>query len=89
MSANLEMRFTPGLAATTSPIDYFLTDIQGHVFQGEKVLRMNIPRGLSYLELSVKGRKGDPNTGPSFPILAELDGVEISEIDLGPGSNHP
>jgi hypothetical protein len=35
MSANLKMRFTPGLAATTSPIDYFLTDIQGHVFQGE------------------------------------------------------
>jgi hypothetical protein len=34
-------------------------------------------------------REGDPNTGPSFPILAVLDGVEISEIDLGPGSNHP
>jgi hypothetical protein len=92
MSANLEMRFTPGPAATTFPIDYFLTDVQGHVFQGQiqgrnlEVLRMNIPRGLSYLELSVKGRKGDPNTGPSFPILAELDGVEISEIV---GSNNP
>ena len=91
MSANLKMRFTSGLAAATFPIDYFLTDAQGHVFQGEiqgknpEVLRMNIPRGLSYLELSVKGKESDPNTGPSFPILAELDGVEISDVDLHPG----
>ncbi len=45
---------------------------------------MNLPRGLSYLELSVKAKESDPNTGPSFPILAELDGVEISDIDLEP-----
>ena len=46
---------------------------------------MNLPRGVSYLELSVKAKKGDPDTEPSFPILAKLDGVEISDIDLNPG----
>ncbi len=91
MSANLKMRFTPEPAAKTFLVDYFLTDAQSHVFQGEirgqnlEVLRMNIPRGLSYLELSVKGKQSDPNTGPLFPILTELDGVEISDIDLHPG----
>jgi hypothetical protein len=85
------MRLTPAPEATTFPIDYFLTDAQGHVYQGEiqsknpEVLRMNLPRGLSYLELSVKANKGDPDTEPSFPILAKLDGVEISDIDLNPG----
>jgi hypothetical protein len=91
MSANLKMRLTPAPEATTFPIDYFLTDAQGHVYQGKiqsknpEVLRMNLPRGLSYLELSVKANKGDPDTEPSFPILAKLDGVEISDIDLNPG----
>jgi hypothetical protein len=85
------MRLTPAPEATTFPIDYFLTDAQGHVYQGKiqsknpEVLRMNLPRGLSYLELSVKANKGDPDTEPSFPILAKLDGVEISDIDLNPG----
>ena len=46
---------------------------------------MNLPRGLSYLELSVKAKEAIPNPGPSFPILAELDGIEISEIDPRPG----
>ena len=45
---------------------------------------MNLPRGLSYLELSVKARESDP-TGLSFPELAELDGFEISDIELNPG----
>ena len=91
MSANLNMRLAPAPETTTFPIDYFLTDAQGHVFQGEtlgknvEVMRMNLPRGLSYLELSVKAKESDPNTGQSFPILAELDGLEISDIDLNPG----
>ena len=34
LSAILKMRLTPGPAATAFPIDYFLTDAQGHVFQG-------------------------------------------------------
>ena len=38
---------------------------------------MNLPGGLSYLELSVKAENSDPSTAPSFPILAELDGIEI------------
>ena len=45
---------------------------------------MNFPRGLSYMELSVKAKESDPNAGPSFPVLAELDGIEISDIDLEP-----
>ena len=91
MSANLKMRLAPAPEATTFPIDYFLTDAQGHVSQGEiqdknpEVLRMNLPGGLSYLELSVKAKDSDPNTAPSFPILAELDGIELSDIDLNPG----
>ena len=91
ISANLKMRLAPGPEATTLPIDYFLADDQGHVSQGElwgktvDVRRMNFPRGLSTLQLSVKAKDSDPNTGPSFPILAELDGLEISDIDLNPG----
>ena len=76
------------LAATAFPIDYFVTDIQGHVFAGEtehknpEALRMTLPKGLSYLELSVKARQVDSNGGqPIFPILAELDGTDI---DLNP-----
>ena len=90
MSANLKMRLAPGPEATTFPIDYFLADDQGHVSQGEirgetvDVRRINFPRGLSYLQLSVKAKESDPNTGPSFPILAELDGLELSDIDLNP-----
>jgi hypothetical protein len=91
MTANLKMRLTPAPEAMTFPIDYFLTDAQGHVFQGEiqnrnpEVLRMNLPGGLSYLELSVQAKNGDPNVAPSFPILAELDGIEISDVDLNLG----
>jgi hypothetical protein len=87
ISANLKMRLTTGPAATTFPIDYFLTDAQGHVFQDKvqsknpEVLRMNIPRGLSYLELSVKAKESGASPGRSFPILAELDGIEISDVD--------
>jgi hypothetical protein len=91
MTANLKMRLALGREATTLPIHYFLTDAQGQVFQGElwseivQVSRMSLPRGLSFLELSVKAQEGDPNAGLSFPVLAELDGVEISDIDLNPG----
>jgi hypothetical protein len=91
ISANLRMRLTTGPAATTFPIDYFLTDAQGHVFHDKiqsknlEVLRMNIPRGLSYLELSVKAKESGANPGRSFPILAELDGIEISDVDWNPG----
>jgi hypothetical protein len=50
-----------------------------------ELLRMNLPRGLSYLELSVKAKSNGLNTEPSYPILAELDGIEISDIDAKPG----
>jgi hypothetical protein len=69
-------------------------DLEKVVFQGEiqkknpEVLGMNLPGGLSYLELSVKAENVDPSTAPSFPILAELDGIEISEIDLNPGTSN-
>jgi hypothetical protein len=36
--------------------------------------------GLSYLELSVK-----PNSVPSFPIVAKLDSLEISDVELSVG----
>jgi hypothetical protein len=91
MAANLKMRIGSAPETTTFPINFFLTDAQGHVSQGElwgrnvELLRMNLPRGLSYLELSVKAKESDPNAGLLFPVLAELDGIEISEIDLNPG----
>ena len=90
MSANLNMRLALGPEATTLPIDYFLTDDQGYVSQGEirgenvEVRRMNFPLGLSNLQLSVRAKESDPNAARSFPILAELDGLEISDIDLEP-----
>jgi hypothetical protein len=91
MSASLNMRLAPAPEATIFPIDYFLTDAQGHVLPGElwaksvEVVRMNLPRGHSYLELSVKGKSSDPNAGASFPDLAELDEVTLSDIELNPG----
>ena len=84
------MRFAPGPEATTFPIDYFLADDQGHVSQGEirgetvEVRPMNFPRGISKLQLSVKAKDSDPNTGPSFPIVAEMDDLELSDIELNP-----
>lgn len=32
-----------------------------------------------------KQKRGDPNAAQPSPILAELDGIEISHIDLNPG----
>jgi hypothetical protein len=90
MSANLKMRLAPAPDATTFPIDYFLADDHGRVSQGEirgekvEVRRMNFPRGSSTLKLSVKVKESDPNTDPSFPVLAELDDLEISDVDLNP-----
>jgi hypothetical protein len=90
MSANLRMRLAPAPDATTFPIDYFLADDHGRVAQGEirgenvEVRRMNFPRGSSTLKLSVKAKESDPKTEPSFPVLAELDDLEISEVDLNP-----
>jgi hypothetical protein len=37
------------------------------------------------MELSVRAKESDPNAVLLFPVLAELDGIEISEIDLNPG----
>ena len=91
ISANLKMGLAPGPGATTFPVHYFLTDEQGQVFQGElwgknvEVRRMNFPRGLSAVQLSVNAKNNDPDTRQSFPILAELDGIEISDIDSNPG----
>jgi hypothetical protein len=95
MSANLKMRLAPAPAATSFPIDFFLTDDQGHVSQGElrnptvEVRRVNLPRGLSTLELSIKTKESDPDIALSFPVLAELDGIEIGAVEFDSGSNHP
>jgi hypothetical protein len=84
------MRLAPAAAATVLPLNLFLADAQGHVAKSElwgknvKLLRMNLPRGLSYLELSVKAKSDGLNTDSSYPILAELDGIEISEIVSSP-----
>jgi hypothetical protein len=91
ISANLKMQLMPGPAAESSPVDYFLTDADGHVFQGSiagkslEVLRISLPRGLSYLELSVKSKDSSPNSEQAFPILAEMGSIEISDIALIPG----
>jgi hypothetical protein len=91
LSANLKLRLAPGPQATSFPIDFFLTDDQGHVSQGEirgetiDVRRMEFPRGPSYLQLSVKAKESDSNPAQSFPIVAELEDLEISDIDFHPG----
>jgi hypothetical protein len=75
MSANLKMQLGPGPKATTFPVDFFLKDDQGHVSQGEiwdrnvEGLRMNLPKGLSSLELSVKAKKSVPMSPPHFRSL--------------------
>jgi hypothetical protein len=46
---------------------------------------MNFPQGLSSLELSVEAKENDSNAEPSFPFVAELDGIEISDIEATPG----
>jgi hypothetical protein len=90
-SVNLKMRLAPGAEATTFPIDFLLVNDQGHISQGElwgknvEIRRMNFPPGLSNLRLSVKVKEGDPHTGPSFSVFAELDERESSDIDLNPG----
>jgi hypothetical protein len=90
MSANLKMRLAPGPEATSFPIDYFLTDDQGHVSHGElwgnylDVRRMHFPRGPSYMQLRVKGKPSERNAAQPFPIVAELEDLEISDIDLNP-----
>ena len=49
------------------------------------IRRIDFPRGLSTLQLSVRPKESNPSKGPSIPILAQLDGVELSQIDLHPG----
>jgi hypothetical protein len=91
ISANLRMRLALATEITAFPVDFFLTDDQGHVSQGEirgpivEVSKINLPRGISDLELSVKARKSDQNAGLSVPVLAELDGIELSDIEYNPG----
>ena len=91
ISANLKMRLRPGPEATSIPVDYLLTDEQGHASNGEiqaetfDVRKIRIPQGFSSLQISVKAKESDPNAAPSFPILAVLDEVELSDIDLHPG----
>jgi hypothetical protein len=90
ISANLKMRLRPGPEATTTLIHYFLSDEQGHSSHGEirgetfDVRRINVPRGFSSLEISVKAKESDPEPTHSFPILAVLDEVELNDIDLNP-----
>jgi hypothetical protein len=91
MSASLKMRLETTPAATVLPVDFFVADAQGHVSQSElwgknvEALRMDLPRGLSSLEVSVKAKGSEPNAEPSYPILAELEGIEISDIDAKTG----
>jgi hypothetical protein len=90
ISANLKMLLAPAPDATTFPIDYFLADDKGHVTQGKirgetvDVRRMNFPKGLSNLQLSVGAKESDTDKGVSFSVLAELDDLEISDVDLNP-----
>jgi hypothetical protein len=91
ISANLKMRLALSPAAATSAIDYFLSDDHGQVSKGEilgenvAVKRMNFPPGFSILYLSVKAQNSDSGRETSFPPFAELDGIELSDIDLNPG----
>ena len=79
ISVCLKMRLKPEPQATTFPIDFSLADDPNHISQGEvwgknvDVWRMNFPTGLSALRLLVTAKDGDPNRGPSFSVLAELD----------------
>jgi hypothetical protein len=91
MSVNLKIRLTRRSTAIASPIDFLLTDVQGHVIEGEisgnngEPLRMELPKGLSFLELSVKAKGSNPPADQSvFPILAQLDGLELSDVNLTP-----
>jgi len=92
IAVSLKMRLMPGSQATTFPIDFLLGDDPSQVSQGEiwgkniEVRRLNFPRGFSTLRLLVGAKGGDPNGGPAFSVLAELDGMEISSIDLNPAS---
>jgi hypothetical protein len=60
----------------------------GNVSQGKiwgksvEVSRLNFPHGLSRLVLSVKQGREIKNAEPSFPILAELDELEVTDIKL-------
>jgi hypothetical protein len=86
ISVNVKMRLAPAPGATAFPIDFFLTDAQGHVAKGQlwgqnvEVLPMNLPKGLSYLELSVNPKETDENGVSSFPVVMELDGVKLTDI---------
>jgi hypothetical protein len=47
---------------------------------------LSTPSRLGYLlELSLKAKESDPNTAQSSPIVAELEGLASSNIDLYPG----
>jgi hypothetical protein len=88
VSANLTIRLAPAPETPAFPIEYFLTDAQGHVFRGElwgktvDAKRINFPLGFSSLQLSVQRKKESGSSDRSaFPILAELDGIELSDIN--------
>jgi hypothetical protein len=91
ISVNVKMRLAPAPGAAAFPIDFFLTDAQGHVAHGQlwsqnvEVLPMNLPKGLSYLELSVKPKETDGNGVSSFPFVVELEGVKLSDIESNKG----
>jgi hypothetical protein len=91
ISATLKMRLAPGGEAATLPVVYFLANDQGRISQHElwrenvDVRQMSFPRGLSTLQLSVKGKDSDPHPSQPLPILANLYEIEISDVDLPPG----
>jgi hypothetical protein len=91
ISANLKLRLSPGPDVARLPVEYFLANDQGQVSQGElwgenvDIRRVNFPKGLSKLNLSVKTKDRDSNSGPPFSALAKLENFEITDIESHPG----
>jgi hypothetical protein len=87
ISAKLKIRLAPAPERKAVPIDFLLTDDRGRVSQGEirgqtvDVRRMTFPQGMTHLVLSVQAKESDPNAGTSFPIIAGLEGLEVSDIE--------
>jgi hypothetical protein len=46
---------------------------------------MNFARGLSSLKLSIQGKESDPDTALSVPVVAILDDLQLTNIDLESG----
>jgi hypothetical protein len=90
MSATLKMRLAPSPQTVVLPVNYFLADAQGHRSQGElwkkdiEILPINLPKGLSYLVLSVAAQEREPSKEKFFPVVAELEAIKLSDITPTP-----